>query len=335
LTIWRITAIFIAVERIDYPLTTLYADLVERLGADGALGVPSCGSVVHKQIKGQEYWYHQIRFAGQRVQLYLGNRATPVADWRAHLADRERLCAMLLAGGIAVPERPMGSILEILDAVGVFRAGGVLIGSHAFAIHGNMLGIRWERRLTHTLDVDIGREARVRGASQAKVREQLLKLGFRDIPALDPRHPPVSFMLKDRPVKVDFLTPLKGKAKGEPVALAGMGVHADALRFLDYLIADAVQGALLTRFGVLVTVPQPARFALHKLIVATRRSATEESKRQKDVWQASSLIEVLLEERPHDLRAAWKALPWQKQAREGMRWLTGEQREGLLAEVGG
>jgi len=99
---------------------------------------------------------------------------------------------------------------------------------------------------------------------------------------------------------------------------------------------DAVQGALLTRFGVLATVPQPARFALHKLIVATRRSATEESKRQKkDVWQASSLIEVLLEERPHGLRAAWNALPWQTQARDGMRWLTGEQRGVLLAAVGG
>ncbi len=111
-------------ERLDYPLTTLYAELVERLGVEAALSIPSAGSLVRKKVKGRSYWYQQLRFAGARLQLYLGTDAVPAADWRRHLTERERLCAMLVAGGMAAPERSMASLMELLDAIGIFRAKG-------------------------------------------------------------------------------------------------------------------------------------------------------------------------------------------------------------------
>ena len=40
---------------------------------------------------------------------------------------------------------------------------------------------------------------------------------------------------------------------------------------LDFLIRDPVRTVLLHRSGVPVLVPSPERFAVHKLIVATRR----------------------------------------------------------------
>lgn len=60
---------------------------------------------------------------------------------------------------------------------------------------------------------------------------------------------------------------------------------------------------------MLVNVPSPARFALHKLWISGKRSPAFHAKSVKDRLQAEQLIEVLLEDRPDDLRDAWKALP--------------------------
>jgi len=51
------------------------------------------------------------------------------------------------------------------------------------------------------------------------------------------------------------------------------------------------------------------------------QTATDDAKRRKDVWQAESLIKVLSDHRPDDLRDAWKALSWKKQAKKGMKML--------------
>lgn len=52
-------------------------------------------------------------------------------------------------------------------------------------------------------------------------------------------------------------------------------------------------------------MPQPARFAIHKLILAQRRDGTNRPKRAKDLAQAKALIEVLLR---HDRFALTDAL---------------------------
>jgi hypothetical protein len=70
---------------------------------------------------------------------------------------------------------------------------------------------------------------------------------------------------------------------------------------------DAQSAALVTGAGALVRVPHPARFALHKLVVATSRPAAMQAKRDKDLRQAAQLIEVLAEDRPGDLARARRA----------------------------
>ena len=60
------------------------------------------------------------------------------------------------------------------------------------------------------------------------------------------------------------------------------------------------------RSGVLVQVPRPERFAIHKLIVADRRQGGPDAlKAHKDRAQAAFLIEVLSETRPDDLIEAY------------------------------
>jgi len=55
---------------------------------------------------------------------------------------------------------------------------------------------------------------------------------------------------------------------------------------------------------VLVQVPRPERFAIHKLIVADRRRADDRLKSAKDRAQAAFLIDALARDRPDDLAEA-------------------------------
>ena len=72
------------------------------------------------------------------------------------------------------------------------------------------------------------------------------------------------------------------------------GASADSLRLLDFLIRDPLRTMLLHKSGVPVTVPDPSRFAVHKLIVASRRHTDGQSavKRAKDIRQAALLFEA-------------------------------------------
>jgi hypothetical protein len=60
--------------------------------------------------------------------------------------------------------------------------------------------------------------------------------------------------------------------------------------------------------GVLVNVPTPARFALHKLWVSRERPVSEQAKARKDVAQAREILTVLVEDRRADIAEAWRAL---------------------------
>ncbi len=85
---------------------------------------------------------------------------------------------------------------------------------------------------------------------------------------------------------VEFLTP----AFGQEIVreLPALGVNAQALNYLNYLIADPIYAAAIYRSGILVQVPRPEKFAVHKLIVADRRrGGASQLKASKDREQAA------------------------------------------------
>lgn len=89
-----------------------------------------------------------------------------------------------------------------------------------------------------------------------------------------------------------------------------------------------MRGAVVNGGGVLVNVPNPARFALHKLIVAGERDSTMHTKREKDLRQAAQLLALLVQERPGDIRIAWDAIKgrgqgWQRRIASGLTALGG------------
>jgi hypothetical protein len=112
-----------------------------------------------------------------------------------------------------------------------------------------------------------------------------------------------------------------------------LGAAATPLRFLDYVIEETQPGAVLGGRGVLVNVPRPGRFAIHKLVVAGRRGSRQ-TKAAKDLLQASALLSLLVTDLPGEISLAWKALSargagWVTAARVGLKQLDPELMSSL------
>jgi len=104
---------------------------------------------------------------------------------------------------------------------------------------------------------------------------------------------------------VDFLAP-KMREESDILMLEPLGVYAQALSFLNFLIAEPIPAVGLYRSGVLVQIPRPERYAIHKLIVAQRRAASSQAKAKKDLAQAEALIRILADDRPYTLAEAYE-----------------------------
>src|SRR5260221_9238591 len=275
--------------------------------------------MVSKTIRGRRYWYAQRQEQGKKVQRYIGPETAEVAAlierWRRSRGDatsRAELIAMARAGGAYLMSAAEADVVTRLAPV--FRIGGVLVGSHAFAVLGNMLGVRWLDSMVRTEDVDIAHDHRIAVALARDGEPANIPQALGDIvpkfSALNPTEPATSFRVRGAEVEVEVLTPLVGKERKGTIQIEALGVAATPLRFLDYLIEETQPGAVLGGSGVLVNVPRPGRFALHKLIVASRRSrgALGVTKAPKDRAQASALLSVLLAELPGEITIAWKDL---------------------------
>jgi hypothetical protein len=127
--------------------------------------------------------------------------------------------------------------------------------------------------------------------------------------------------VRGKALRVDLITPTTSKTPG-PIRIPRFNAAAAPLTFVELLLEDDQPAAVINGGGILVRVPHPASFALHKLIVATRRASAFQAKREKDLRQAASLIEALDELRPGELEAHWKKTAsrgpsWSKALREG------------------
>ncbi|MBX3028299.1 hypothetical protein KF840_25695 [bacterium] len=312
-------------ERLSVQVQTAYAELLEQLvaaEAQRAIG-HSQGAFVLKTVKGQAYYYYQHALPGRIVQTYVGRR-TPALDRvvKRFKAGREiaaserqrtaRLVALLRSGGAIGIDGPAGRVLDALADAAVFRLGGVLVGTQAFIALGTLLGVRWSGAGVRTEDIDIAGEPALAVAMPALTADvprvlESLEMGFFPVPGLSPRQPSTSFKVRGRALRVDVLTPQRG-GRTAPIPLPRFHAAAQPLPHLDFLIEQPQQAALVAGSGILVNVPTPARFALHKLAVACSRSAAWQTKRGKDLDQAARLIGVLAEDRPGDLAVAWEAL---------------------------
>jgi hypothetical protein len=100
------------------------------------------------------------------------------------------------------------------------------------------------------------------------------------------------------------------------------------MRYMDYLLENTIQAAAIHRTLSLVRVPDPARYGLHKFLVAEERPVIEETKAAKDAAQAEEVLGLLFEHRPGDVAIACEALVkrnlHQKVLRSAQRRLKGD-----------
>ena len=112
--------------------------------------------------------------------------------------------------------------------------------------------------------------------------------------------------MRGQQLRVDLLTPGSDRDDA-PVWIPRWNAAAAPIKYLSLLLADAVPAAAVNGGAILVSVPTPARFAVHKLLVSQTRSVVQQTKAPKDLQQAALLLEVLAEDRPDDVIAACAA----------------------------
>jgi hypothetical protein len=207
-------------------------------------------------------------------------------------------------------DRATGSILSAMAAAGTFRLGGTIVGTNAFRLYEGELGIRLPLGgMANTGDIDIAQFEKLSVALQDQVdpglAETFSALKFDPLPALDQGRT-WRWSQGGSGQLVEFLTPAFGDETIRD--LPALGVNAQGLNYLNFLIAEPIHAAAIYRSGILVQVPRPERYAIHKLIVADRRRDGEGSlKSAKDREQAAFMIEAMAEDRPDDLARACAA----------------------------
>ena len=109
---------------------------------------------------------------------------------------------------------------------------------------------------------------------------------------------------------LEFLVPERGRGTQKPYPLANLGMNAVALRFLNFLSSNTIK-VKVEDFHV--TLPHPANFALHKIIISKRR--TKEEKAIKDRDTALGILKGLVEKGAANvIKKVFTSIPvkWQK-----------------------
>jgi hypothetical protein len=297
-----------------------YHDLVSLLLDDHVSDIK--GAPTLRERDGRGYWYDRYRLGDTIKEHYLGE---DTAELRSRIErhrelkekgegrrrERARLVRLLRSERFLGLDGRIGSLIAALAKAGVFRLGGVMVGTMAFRLYEGELGLRLEMDETAmTGDLDIASFERLSFALEdtaaPSVDDVLAAYSFDPIATLDRGETWRWRRRTDDQMLVEFLTPSFSEDEGIR-ELPALGVNAQSLHHLNYLIAEPIPAAGIYRDGILVHVPRPERFAIHKLIISERRrEGPDKGKAAKDIMQAERLIEILAEDRPTDLAEAYE-----------------------------
>lgn len=309
--------------QIPASLQTAYANLLQAHLNQPDFDFDGAPFTIEK--RGKLYWYVNQRSVGASPtrQRYLGpdtdemrNRIDAI---RSQKADREafrgsctRMVAQLRAGGIMGIDRQTGTALRALVRSGVFRLGGTLVGTQAFRHYDLELGVALsgsdsaDAQLRETQDLDIASFERlsktIGDEADPDLAQSLMELGYKPVSRLE-RNKPTSWRHAHSTYDIDFLTPSFDERQG-PMHLTSLNLWAQGLHYLDFLIKDPMPAASIYMEGLLVQVPRPERYAIHKLIVSQQRPAGSGAKARKDIQQARAIIWAMAQDRLHEITSA-------------------------------
>lgn len=302
-------------------LQTLYAELLDQLQLAQIGDLPAGTTFRKRRLSERDYWYAQPPTGpnGRSKELYLGPDTPELAILISQTKEagvarkaRRSIVRSLLSAGYFALDALTGDLVDALAKAGLFRMRGILIGTSAFQAYGPLLGLRLPGAAVRTADLDLAQDYGVSLALGDTIDPLMLEAlqsvdpSFRAIPDTFNPALPLAYVNADQ-FRVDILTTNRGAPSRGGSALPSLGTGAVALRFLDFLLRDPVEAALLHRSGVLVSIPSPARYAVHKLIVAIDRKGPGAIKAAKDITQAEILIQALTQGRRQDeLLEVWE-----------------------------
>jgi hypothetical protein len=251
---------------------------------------------------GTKFWVHRYSDGiGQRRETYLGKSDDPaliaeLGQWHKRIEEANATLArvrVLARAGFATVDR------KTYATVAALHNRGALL---------NGLGIRSVPYATE--EIDIARAERLALPELPPFLDLLRETGveFFEVPAPNRKEQPTSFKERGRSrLRVDLLVPSPGDDY-PAIAVPELKAYARGLPYLRYLLGESQQLPLLSPHGVvLVRVPVPERYAIHKLIISQLRS--KGSKPAKDLAQAATLIDAVVERFPGAIEDALKAVP--------------------------
>lgn len=206
------------------------------------------------------------------------------------------------------------AVLKELQKEGVLNKL-ILIGSWCHYFYRRYFNNAPEIPAVRTLDIDflVPNPHRIR--KEVNIPEILEKLDFR------PMHSYTTGYTKyvHPELELEFLTPDLGKGRGnQPYKINNLHIQAQGLRFLNLLQAHVIK---ISYKKIVVQIPEPAAYVLHKFIIFERRR--KRGKRERDLQSAINIGEFLLhnEEQKTKIYKIFSSLPesWKKRIKNNLK----------------
>lgn len=115
---------------------------------------------------------------------------------------------------------------------------------------------------------------------------------------------------------VEFLVPARGKGSDRPYSVPKLGINAERLRFLDFLLENIIKVKIEDFY---LNLPHPVNFALHKLIVSQRRDKEEKAIKDRNI--ALEILKALINKKEaNNIDTVFKSMPgkWQMKVIRGL-----------------
>ncbi len=317
---------------------TMYADLLQSLGLADAVH----GSVSIRKIKGQDYFYVTTKDGAKRHQRSLGPVRDPNAQARAdairNAAERARerrtTVSVLKKAYIPGPSLPLGRVLEAIANANLFKQGLILVGTAAYQTYPCLVGTYLPGGALMTNDADLLVSSFVSNGEPQDLEAVLQRADptFKAHMGNNDRLPKV--FKASNGFQVDVVTKF-GRGRKSPILVEDLQCSAEALSFMEYLAEDSIEAVVLYGAGVLVNVPPPMRYAVHKMLIAQERKAMS-VKRNKDLMQARELADIFLkidsaafEDALEEARA--RGPKWKRNIDASLREMKRDVRQGSFA----
>jgi len=204
-------------------------------------------------------------------------------------------------------------ILKRFNKAGILN-DFILIGSwSAYFYNEYFTGTQYlDRAALKTRDIDFLIDNPAKIKHEVNVPELLSDLGFVIIYKGNKGY----IKLEHPDLLLEFLVLEKGRGIDKPFPLPKLGINAVALRFLSFLSVNTIKVKVKDFY---VTLPHPANFALHKLIIFQRRLKQDKAVKDRNI--AIEILKSLIDKGESSIiKEVFNSIPkkWQSRIIKGL-----------------